>query len=273
MENSFQEQRRIFREEKSIEIIHLWDQKCMEHLGRPLEEWRTKTSGHSDRSQPRSSILCRTASKSWKREERQHIFSKDHPGAQCWHDNIYYLQIANGAMVNVSRSVVVKLVSKMFPLNLFLLLAVLAPVEHHAGPRFILSHPWHNHGLSYVIPLSDVNLKSNPNLTSATVFLSRCLQKSHFPMVMRMFPANRNHAGCRQWRKPQHRITFWQDYFSSHAPVFQFCFSWRRREIERGSQSNLRAKKRSWFTTGRLRQMLFTVKAQSLAWIILSLSG
>lgn len=62
-------------------------------------------------------------------------------------------------MVNVTRGVIVKLVGLMFAFGLFLVAAVLAPVEHRAGPGFIHSHPRHYHCLPCVIPLRAMHLR------------------------------------------------------------------------------------------------------------------
>lgn len=74
------------------------------------------------------------------------------------------LQMPDSAMVDVAGGVVVKLVSSIFAFSRQLELILVSPVKHLAGARFVLGHPWDDHGSALKITLGYMYLQEQEKI-------------------------------------------------------------------------------------------------------------
>lgn len=74
------------------------------------------------------------------------------------------LQIVDSTMMDVARSVVVKLVLSIYAFSGWLEIILICPIENFTGARFILSHPWYDHGSATKVTLGNVHLQGQKEM-------------------------------------------------------------------------------------------------------------
>jgi hypothetical protein len=71
-----------------------------------------------------------------------------------------HLQILNGAVMNITRSVIEVLVAKNKTISPAFELAIFSPVKHSTRTGFIWGYPGHNHTLAHIISLCYMHLQT-----------------------------------------------------------------------------------------------------------------
>lgn len=80
------------------------------------------------------------------------------------------LQLSNGAMMDVTGSIVVEFIGDNSAHGLSLFRVAISPVEHFTGARFSLSYPRYNHCPPLMVSLCYMNLRQITHISSISLF-------------------------------------------------------------------------------------------------------